>query len=91
MSSVDFAFFPQALGGHLESTITTIRAGASSKPNRGKIVSATWINNHAAKGLQKLGRDEEAIAQGRDSVKLNGDFAEASSLLDELTGTPGNE
>ncbi len=24
------------------------RAGVSSKPNSGKIVSATWINNHAA-------------------------------------------
>ena len=31
----------------MASTITTMRAGPSPKPNSGKRVSATWINNHA--------------------------------------------
>jgi cyclase len=41
----------------------------------------------AAKGLQKQGRVEEAIAQSRESLQLNGEFDSARSLLDELTGT----
>jgi len=43
-----------------------------------------------AKGLQKLGRIEEAIAQSRESLQLNGEFDSARSLLDELTGTMEN-
>ena len=43
----------------------------------------------AAKSLQKLGRSEEAITQVRESIQLNGDFQDATSLLEELTGTPG--
>ena len=41
----------------------------------------------AAKGLQKLGRTDEAIVQSRESVRLNGDFDDAANLLEELTGT----
>lgn len=41
----------------------------------------------AAKGLQKLGRDEEAIAQSRESLQLNDEFDGARSLLDELFET----
>ena len=41
----------------------------------------------AAKGLQNLGRTEEAITQARTSVQLKGDFDQASGLLDELNGT----
>lgn len=40
----------------------------------------------AAKSLQKLGRTEEAIVQCRESLRLNGNFESAKSLLDELTG-----
>jgi tetratricopeptide (TPR) repeat protein len=40
----------------------------------------------AARGLQKLDRTDEAIIQGRESVRLNGDFESATKLLDELTG-----
>ena len=42
----------------------------------------------AAMSLQKLGRSEEAIIQVRESIRLNGDFQGATSLLDELTGAP---
>jgi glyoxylase-like metal-dependent hydrolase (beta-lactamase superfamily II) len=44
----------------------------------------------AARGLQKLGRNQEAIAESRESVRLNGDFENAASLLKELTDTPDN-
>jgi hypothetical protein len=44
----------------------------------------------AAKGLRKLGRNKEAIVQGRESVRLNDDFESSKSLLDELIGTSGN-
>jgi len=44
----------------------------------------------AAMGLQKLGRNEEAVAESRESVRLNGDFENAASLLKELTDTPDN-
>lgn len=43
-----------------------------------------------AKGLQQLGRTEEAIAECRESVRLNSDFASATSLLKELTDSPDN-
>ena len=39
-----------------------------------------------AKGLQKLGRIEEAIIKSRESVQANSDFKEATNLLNELTG-----
>jgi glyoxylase-like metal-dependent hydrolase (beta-lactamase superfamily II) len=42
----------------------------------------------AASGLQKLSRTEEAIAQGRESVRLNGEFESAVNLLAELTAEP---
>ena len=38
-----------------------------------------------AKGLQKLGRIEEAIIQSRKSAQSNSDFKEATNLLNELT------
>ncbi len=40
----------------------------------------------AAKGLQKLGRTEEAIIEVRKSIQLKDDFEEAAILLDELAG-----
>ena len=42
----------------------------------------------AASGLKKLGRTEEATAQARESVELNGEFESAVNLLNELTGAP---
>jgi cyclase len=74
--------------GHYQDAIVFLMGSINMYPESNYGYYTHYL---AAKGLQKLGRDEEAIAQGRDSVKLNGDFAEASSLLDELTGTPGNE
>ena len=41
----------------------------------------------AASSLQKLGRVEEAIVQGQESVRLNGEFKNAVDLLGELTKT----
>jgi len=40
----------------------------------------------SARALQKLGRREEAITEGRESVRLNDDFENAKNLLKELTG-----
>jgi len=47
--------------------------------------------NHylAARNLQQLGRNEEALIQARESLRLNNDFEGAKSLLNELSGTPG--
>ena len=41
----------------------------------------------AARGLQKLGRTDEAIEQCRASIRLRGDFDDARDLLAELTGS----
>lgn len=41
-----------------------------------------------ARGLQKLGRNEEAISQARESVRLNEEFESAVNLLAELTAGP---
>jgi len=40
----------------------------------------------AAKGLQHLGRNEEAIGQLRESLSLNAEFNSATELLARLTG-----
>lgn len=44
----------------------------------------------AARGLQQLGRTDEAVSQLRESLRLNADFNSAGELLAELTG-PGDE
>jgi len=41
----------------------------------------------AAKGLQQMGRDDEAIKQANESLRLNADFNSATELLAELTGS----
>jgi glyoxylase-like metal-dependent hydrolase (beta-lactamase superfamily II) len=41
----------------------------------------------AARGLQKLGRTDEAIEHCRASIRLRGDFDDARDLLAELTGS----
>ncbi|MCW8927034.1 MAG: MBL fold metallo-hydrolase [Xanthomonadales bacterium] len=41
----------------------------------------------AAKGLQQMGRKDEAIKQARESLRLNADFSSATELLAELNGS----
>lgn len=41
----------------------------------------------AAKGLQQMGRADEAIKQASESLRLNADFNSAAELLAELTGS----
>lgn len=52
---------------------------------------AYYTHYLAAKDLQNLGRNEEALIQARESVRLKGDFNEAKSLLDELSALQGGD
>jgi cyclase len=45
----------------------------------------------AAKGLQQLGRTDEAIGQAQESLRLNAGFSSATELLATLTATTGEK
>jgi cyclase len=73
---------------HYKDAVVFLEGSLSTYPES----EYTYYTHYlAAKGLQKLGRDEEAIAQSRESLQLNGEFASARSLLDELTKTSENK